>query len=91
MKTVGVIMKNGKTVDYDREILFDSLVSACLSVRASDGEAKMAAERVTSQVEKWLKNKDEVTSEDIRQTAAKHLKTYHPEAAYMYRQVRVMI
>lgn len=91
MKPTSILHSNGQSASFDPKILHESLVLACLSVRASEGEAKAAAQRTTEQVAKWLKGKEEVTSEDIRRVAARYLKTYHPEAAYLYKQARVMI
>lgn len=64
--------------------LHESVVAACLAVRAFEGEAHLTAEKVCQHVIQWLVTKTEVTSADIRRMAAQHLQAYHPEAAYMY-------
>ena len=69
---------------FDPMKLHQSIVAACLAVRALEGEAHVTAERVSRHVIDWLLTKTEVTSADIRRIAATHLHTYHPEAAYMY-------
>jgi hypothetical protein len=69
---------------FDPMKLHQSIVAACLAVRAVEGEAHVTAERVCRHVIDWLLTKTEVTSADIRRVAATHLHTYHPEAAYMY-------
>lgn len=69
---------------FDPLKLHQSVVAACLAVRSFEGEAHLTAERVCQHVIQWLVTKTEVTSADIRRVAATHLKTYHPEAAYMY-------
>lgn len=69
---------------FDPMKLHQSIVAACLAVRAFEGEAHLTAERVCRHVIDWLMSKNEVTSADIRRVAATHLSTYHPEAAYMY-------
>jgi len=69
---------------FDPMKLHQSIVAACLAVRALEGEAHVTAERVSRHVIDWLLTKTEVTSADIRRIAAAHLRTYHPEAAYMY-------
>ena len=69
---------------FDPLKLHQSVVAACLSVRAFEGEAHVTAERVCRHVISWLMNKTEVTSADIRRVASQHLATYHPEAAYLY-------
>lgn len=62
-----------------------------MGVRSHEGEAHETAERVCKKVIDWLAPKDEVTSSDIRRVAAKHLATYHPEAAYMYQNLEMMV
>ena len=69
---------------FDPLKLHQSIVAACLSVRALEGEAHTTAERVVRHVISWLMNKTEVTSADIRRVASQHLDVYHPEAAYLY-------
>jgi transcriptional regulator NrdR family protein len=69
---------------FDPLKLHQSIVAACLSVRALEGEAHVTAEQVVRHVISWLMNKTEVTSADIRRVASQHLSVYHPEAAYLY-------
>lgn len=86
-----VIDSNRSGKPFDPLKLHSSVVSACLSVRAPEGEAHSTAERVCRGVIDWLAGKDEVTSRDIRLVASQHLETYHPEAAYMYQNESMMI
>lgn len=69
---------------FDPLKLHQSVVAACLSVRAFEGEAHVTAERVSRHVISWLMTKTEVTSADIRRVASNYLHVYHPEAAYLY-------
>lgn len=76
---------------FDPLKLHASIVAACLSVRAFEGEAHLTAERVCRRVIDWLHTKTEVTSADIRRVAGQQLAIYHSEAAYMYQHQRMMI
>lgn len=76
--------KRTHSEQFDPLKLHTSIVAACLAVRTLEGEAHLAAERVTRHVIEWLSTKTEVTSADIRRIAALHLEKYHSEAAYMY-------
>lgn len=76
---------------FDPVRLHSSIFRACLAVRAFEGEAHDAAERVCKHVIDWLENKTEVSSEDVRRVAARNLATYHPEASYMYEQQGVIL
>ena len=88
------IIKRGKkryTEPFIHKKLHDSIVAACLSVRAPEGQAEATADVVCKGVVSWLKQRPEVTSQDIRVIATRYLKKYHPEAAYLYEQHRITI
>jgi transcriptional regulator NrdR family protein len=90
---VNVIKNNGKrlTESFNRDKLHASIVAACLSVYTPEGQAEITAHAVCDAVINWLQQHPEVTSHDIRVVAAKHLKSYHPEAAYLYEQRYITI
>lgn len=87
------IVKRGRrrTENFDKKKLHYGVRAACLSVRARDGEADKAADRVCDAVLIWLEDKPKVTSQDIRRVATKHLSTYHSDAAYLYERYRHII
>lgn len=91
MKQTYVIDQTKQSRPFDPLLLHQSIVSACMSVRSHEGEAHETAERVCTKVIDWLAPKTEVTSSDIRRIAAKHLSVYHPEAAYMYQNLEMMV
>ena len=85
------VVKNGHhrhAEVFDREKLHKSLVAACLSSGAPAGHADSMATRVTDEVEKWLESRPEVTTNDLRRIASKALRTYHPDASYLYEHHR---
>ena len=90
---VDIVKQSGKrpTESFDPHKLHTSVRAACLSVRTPEGEADMTAQTVTDAVIIWLEAKPEVTSDDLRRVAGKHLSVYHPEAAYFYEQHRTII
>ena len=69
---------------FSRDKLHHSIVAACLSVRSAEGSARTAADAVCKAIETWLRERPEVTSDDIRRVAARTLKINNPEAAYFY-------
>lgn len=91
MKQTYVLNHTKQSSPFDPLLLHKSIVSACMSVRSHEGEAHETAERVCKKVIDWLAPKDEVTSNDIRRVAAGHLSVYHPEAAYMYQNLEMMV
>lgn len=90
---VDVVKRGGKrpTEKFDRDKLHRSIKAACLSLRTPDGLAEDTASGVCDVVILWLDNKPEVTSDDIRNHAAKHLEKIHPEAGFIYRRYRFII
>lgn len=76
---------------FSQEKLHESMVAACLSAGAPTGYAESIARRVVDEVVVWLENRPEVTSNDIRRVAARALKTYHPDASYLYEHHRSIV
>jgi transcriptional regulator NrdR family protein len=90
---VDIIKRGGnrQSERFKREKLHASIVAACLSVRTPEGQAEATAHAVCDAVIAWLQQRPEVTSHDIRMVAIRRLKSYHPEAAYLYEQHLITI
>ncbi|MGY4893676.1 MAG: hypothetical protein ACO1N2_03225 [Candidatus Saccharimonadota bacterium] len=73
---------------FSAEKLHKSIVGALLSSGGPSGHAESIARRVVGDVSTWLENRPEVTSADLRRVAARSLKTYHPDASYLYEHHR---
>lgn len=71
--------------------LNNSIISACLSARIPEGQADMIARSVYTEVEKWLENRPEITTTDIRIIVTKSLAKHHQDAAYLYEQDKKII
>ncbi|HSE29197.1 MAG TPA: hypothetical protein VLA77_01265 [Candidatus Saccharimonadales bacterium] len=80
----------GVNEPYDERKLYASIYSSCLTVSSHSGEAEVTADRVCRDIEPWLAPKHEITSKDIRHEAAKYLKLYNPDAAYIYLHHRII-
>ncbi len=85
-----VVKRAGHNELYDERKLYASIFSACQSVREPMGSAELIADKVAKDMNEWIAKKYEVTSNDIRHMAARHLQVYHPDAAYMYLHHRVI-
>lgn len=86
-----VLKSNGKQQPFQAAKLQKSLKASCLAVGASSGESKKFAELTTAKVNRWLKTKTEITSQDIRLRSAKELAKYHPDAANFYQHYQEII
>ncbi len=94
MDTVIDVVKRGgqrPSEPFSRDKLHHSIQAACLSVRSPEGQAELTASAVCDIVIRWCNTKPEVTSNDLRRKAADALHTLHPEAAYLYKQHRLVI
>lgn len=94
MSTVSFVVKRqGKrpTEAFQRKKLYASILASCLSVQTPEGQAEATANTVCDAVIRWLSDKPEVTSEDIRRKAADALARYHPEAAHLYKHHHMVI
>lgn len=92
-KVIDVVKRGGRrpSEPFDRDKLHHSVRAACLSVRSPEGEAELTAHTVCEIVIRWCDTKPEVTSADLRLKAATALMSLHPEAAYLYKQHRLVI
>jgi len=88
-----VIKRTGAraTESYSKAKLHASLQAACLSVRSPEGEAETIAAHVAHVVTEWCQSKPSVTSHDIRRVATQCLRTFHPEAAYLYQNHELVL
>ncbi|HPF30941.1 MAG TPA: hypothetical protein PLO25_01340 [Candidatus Saccharibacteria bacterium] len=91
--SIDVVKRASKrpTEKFDPEKLHKSIIAVCSSVRTPEGEAEDIAKAVIKEVIKWLEKRPEVTSGDIRNVTARHLKKYHTEASYLYEQHKITI
>ncbi len=85
-----IVKRSGSSQAYDSKKLYASVYAACLAVRETADTAEMIAEKVEADTHKWLHNKSEVTSNDLRRAAATQLHRYNPDAAYAYLHHRVI-
>lgn len=90
---VDIVKRGGRrpSEPFDPKKLHDSVEAACLSAGSPSGHAGQIARNVTDAVIGWLATHPEVTSDDLRRVAARSLKTYHPDAAYMYEHHRTIL
>jgi transcriptional regulator NrdR family protein len=88
--TQHIVKRKGHTEPFDERKVYASVYAACQAVREPAGSAELVAERVLIDIKHWIDKKHEVTANDIRRQAAKHLKAYNPDAAYIFLHHRVV-
>lgn len=86
MPATTIIKRRGQrpTEFYSTKKLAASVQAACLSISLPEGVARDTARNVCGAVERWLEDKPEVTSDDLRRRVTHHLNIVSPEAGYLY-------
>jgi transcriptional regulator NrdR family protein len=92
-KAIDIVKRGGRrpTEAFEEKKLRASILAACLSAGTPVGHAEVLTQTVTNAVLDWLETRPEVTSDDLRRTAARHLTTHHPDAAYLYEQHTIIL
>lgn len=80
-----IVKRKGHKEPFDEKKLYASIYAACMTLRVEDEEAETIAQMVCDEVISEIKNTQEVTAEKLQNAAAKSLKKYHPDTAYMYK------
>jgi transcriptional regulator NrdR family protein len=79
-----LIKRQGHVEEFDELKLYASIFASVSSLRLSDEETESISHMVTHEVTEIIKNKKEVTAHQLHTEAAKSLRKYHPDAAYIY-------
>lgn len=85
-----IVKRAGHSEIYDSKKLYDSIYASCLAIREPADSSKVIAKKITTDVEKWLESKQEVTVHDIRAYAGKKLLEINHHAGYLYLHHRIM-
>ncbi len=94
MTTSDVVIYNqftGVSEEFSSPRLSSSIDHACRAVGLPDGVVYDTARRVSQATEHWLEQKAEVTTEDIRRFAARHLSIVSAEAGYLYQNEQTIM
>lgn len=79
-----IVKRKGQEEHYDERKLYGSVFASCLNVHMKKQEAEKCADKVTKEINKWIKNKKEITSNQIFKEVVRMLKKHDKDAAFMY-------
>jgi transcriptional regulator NrdR family protein len=85
-----VIKYRGRSEQYDSKKVFASVYRTCLSCDLDHKRASTIAKQVTANINTWLNNKTEVSSNDIRAQVHKSLTKLNKQAGYLYAHHRII-
>jgi len=80
-----IVKRKGHSENYDSRKVYASAYAACLTVHMHHGEAELVADKVSKDLDEWLKSKKEVNSQDISNQVTLSLEKYNPDAAFMFK------
>ena len=79
-----LVKREGHVHPFDERKVYASSYASCLSSHVSPDQAEKIAEKVCRDIKKWIKNKRNVTSDQIFKEIGKSLKKYNKDASFMY-------
>ena len=85
---VHIIKRRGQKQEFDERKVYASVYAACLASHTSHEEAEETANLVTREVNRWLDERQDVTSDQIFKKAGIELEHLNKDAAFMYKTHR---
>lgn len=79
-----IIKRKGRKEPYDNHKVYASCYAACLNTHMPKEEAEGISRDVMKEIDQWIDEKKDVSSQDIFQEVTKTLGKYNKEAAFMY-------
>lgn len=86
-----IFKASGQSEKFSKQKFLESVKTSCVAVGASESEADLCAQEVLKQIIKWIANKPEFTSSDLRLQTYQVLTVFNPEAAFFYRTYKQII
>lgn len=79
-----IVKRRGHMEAFDERKVYASSYSACMSAHADEKRAEKVAERVTSEVKRWIRKRKSVTSGEIKTEVIRQISKVDKDAAFMY-------
>lgn len=86
-----IFKASGQSEKFSEQKFRESIKTSCLAVGTPEAEAELCAQQVFKQIAKWIANKPEFTSSDLRLHTYQILTVFNPEAAFFYRTYKQII
>ena len=86
-----IFKASGQSEKFSEQKFRESIKTSCLAVGTPEAEAELCAQQVFKQIAKWIANKPEFTSSDLRLHTYQILTVFNPEAAFFYRTCKQII
>ncbi|MDP3741338.1 MAG: ATP cone domain-containing protein [bacterium] len=82
--TTHIVKRHGHKQEFDSRKIYGAVYSSCLNAHLTKIEAEKIAEALQMHMEKWVKDKREITSQEIFEEVATAMRSFHEDAAFLY-------
>ena len=79
-----IVKRKGHKQQFDERKVYASVFAACRSAHCNAEEAEATANLVSREIKNWIKDKKEVTSNEIFQKVGEELGHLNKDASFMY-------
>lgn len=79
-----IVKRKGHKEPFDPRKVYASVYAACRNAHLDEQKSEKIAEQVSAQIQEWIDEKPEVSSQEIFVETAAKLKKQHPDAAFLY-------
>lgn len=79
-----VVKRKGHTEEFDEKKVYGSVYAACASAHYEELKCEKIADEITKKIKKFLADKKEITSVEIRKKIESELKKKSKELAFFY-------
>ncbi|MFQ6119295.1 MAG: ATP cone domain-containing protein [Methanosarcinales archaeon] len=81
-----VVKRRGYKEKFDEKKVYGSVYAACASAHYDEIECEKIAEEITEEIKKWVRDKEEIQSIEIRRKIESELKKRDEELLFFYEQ-----
>ncbi len=86
-----IVKRRGHKEKFDPRKVYATSYAACRNAHLSEIQSEQIAEAVTTALEKWIADKNEVTSDAIFHEIVEILRHLEPDAAFLYETHRDIV
>ena len=84
-----IIVKRHENLErFDERKIYASCYSACINCSINKLKAEKICEKASREIKLWIKNKKQVTSDDLFNKLSKILNKFDRDASFMYKTHR---
>ena len=84
MADLTVVKRAGTSEVFDDHKVYASVYEACISAKVPKREAEQVCDKVTKEIKKWLKGREEIDSSAIFRQVSQFLEKLNKDAAFAY-------